>query len=44
MIRAVQMDNLRDLLGIRRMDRVLNVWLYRVAKGEDERIEESIHL
>ena len=23
---AVQMDNIRGLLGIRRMDRVLNVW------------------
>ena len=26
-IRAVQMDNLRGLLGIRRMDRVLNGWI-----------------
>ena len=25
-IRAVQVDNLRGLLGIRRMDRVLNAW------------------
>ena len=25
-IRAVQMDNLRGLLGIRRMDKVLNAW------------------
>ena len=34
-IRAVQMDNLRELLGIRRMDRVLNARikeLSRVAK------------
>ena len=26
-IRAVQMDNLRGLLGIRRMDRVTNTWI-----------------
>ena len=26
-IRAVHMDNLRGLLGIRRMDRVLNAWI-----------------
>ena len=26
-IRAVQMDNLRGLLGIRRMDKVLNAWI-----------------
>ena len=26
-IKAVQMDNLRGLLGIRRMDRVLNAWI-----------------
>ena len=35
-IRAVQMDNLRGLLGIRRMDRVPNAWireLCRVMKG-----------
>ena len=25
-IRAVQMDNLRGLVGIRRMDRILNAW------------------
>ena len=43
-MRAVQMDNLRGLLGIRRMDRVLNARikeLYRVTKGLDERIEED---
>ena len=35
-IRAVQMDNLRGLLGVRRMDRVLNAQireLCRVTKG-----------
>ena len=26
-IRAVQMDNHRDLLGIKRMDKVLNAWI-----------------
>ena len=26
-IRAVQIDNLRGLLGIRRMDRILNAWI-----------------
>ena len=26
-VRAVQMDNLRGLLGIRRMDRVPNAWI-----------------
>ena len=34
-VKAVQMDNLRELLGIRRMDRVLNARikeLSRVAK------------
>ena len=44
-IRAVQMDNLRDLLGIRRIDRVPNARireLCRVIKGIDERIDESV--
>ena len=44
-IRAVQMDNLRGLLGIRRKDRVPNArirQLYRVKKGLDERIDESL--
>ena len=44
-ITAVQMDNLRDLLGIRRRDRVLNVWvreLCRVAKRVDARIDENL--
>ena len=26
-VKVVQMDNLRGLLGIRRMDRVLNAWI-----------------
>ena len=42
---TVQMDNLRGLLGIRRVDRVLNTWLselYEVKKGLDGRIDESM--
>ena len=42
-IRAVQMDNLRGLLGIRRMNRVPNAQireLCRVTKGVDKRIDE----
>ena len=44
-IRAVQMDNLRGLLGIRRMGRVPNARireLCEVTKGVDERIEECV--
>ena len=44
-IRAVQMDNLRGLLGIRRMNRVLNARireLYEVKKGLDEKIDEGV--
>ena len=44
-IMAVQMANLRGLLGIRRMDRVPNVRireLCRVNKGLDERIDEGV--
>ena len=40
-IRAVQMDNLRGLLGITRIDRVTNAWireLCRVIKRVGERI------
>ena len=36
-IRVVQMDNLKDLLGIRRMKRVTNAQIrevYRVMKGD----------
>ena len=44
-IKAVQMDNLRGLLGIRRMDGVLNAWIRElcgVTKGVDERIDECV--
>ena len=44
-IRALQMDNLRRLLGIRRTDRVLIAQireLYIVKKGLDERIDGGI--
>ena len=43
-IRAVQMDNLRGLLGIRRMDRVPNARIRElcgVTKGVDGRIDEG---
>ena len=43
--RAVQMDNLRGLLDIRRMDRVPNAWIRElcgVKKGLDKRIDEGI--
>ena len=39
------MDNLRGLLGIRRMDRTLNAQIrefFGVKKGVDERIDESV--
>ena len=39
------MDNLRGLLGIRRMNRILNAQireLCRVKKGLDEKIDESM--
>ena len=42
-VRAVQMDTLRGLLGIRRIDRILNAWIRElcgVRKGLDERIDE----
>ena len=44
-VRAVQIDNLRGLLGIRRMDRVPNARireLCRVKKGLEERIDEGV--
>ena len=44
-IRAVQMDNLRGLLGIRRMDRVQNARIRElcgVTKGVDERFDEGV--
>ena len=43
-IKAVQMDNLRGLVGIRKMDKVSNVRLrelYEVTKGVNERIDEG---
>ena len=44
-VRAVQMDNLRGLLGIRRLDRIPNKGGVRelcgVRKGLDERIHEG---
>ena len=44
-IRAVQMDNLTGLLGIRRMDKVPNARireLCRVTEGVDEKIDEGV--
>ena len=44
-IRAVQMNNLRDLLGIRRMDRVPNAQIRELCGGTkvvDERIDEGV--
>ena len=44
-IRAIQMDNLRRLLGIRRIDRVSNALireLYVVMKRIDERIDDGV--
>ena len=44
-IRDVQMDNLRDLLGMRRIDKVLNAWimvLYGVLKGVDKRMDVGV--
>ena len=47
-IREVQMDKIRSLLGIRKMDRVPNTRIRescRMGKGVDERIEEEdLHL
>ena len=43
-IRSVQMDNLKGLLGMRRMNRVPNTRireLCRAAKGVDERVDGS---
>ena len=44
-IRAVQMDNLRGLLEIRRMDKVPNTWIRQlcgVKKGVEEKIDEGL--
>ena len=42
---AIQMDHLRGLLGIRRMDKVPNKGIRKlcgVMKGEDEKIDEGV--
>ena len=44
-IRTVHMDNLRGLLGIRRLDKVPNARLRQlcgVTKGVDEKIDEGV--
>ena len=44
-IRAVQMDNFRGLLGIKRMDKVPNAKIRQlcgVMKGVDKRIDEGV--
>ena len=44
-IRAIQIDNLRGLLGIRRMDKVPNARIRElrvVTKGMDERVDEGV--
>ena len=44
-IRAWQLDNLKGLLGISRMERLLNARIRElcgVAKGDEEIIDESI--
>ena len=44
-VRALQVDNLSEFLGIRRMDRLPNARireLYRVRRGLDERIDEDV--
>ena len=44
-IRTVQMENLRGLLGIRRMDKVPNASireLCRVIKWVDEKVDEDV--
>ena len=44
-VRAVQMHNLRGLIGIRRMDRVLNARIRKlcgVKKGLDEMTDEGV--
>ena len=44
-IRVMQMNNLRSLLGIRRMEREPNAQfgeMFGVTKGVEERIDESI--
>ena len=46
-IRGVRMDNLRCLMGIRRMDKVANVRIRElcgVTRGMDERIDKGVLL
>ena len=41
-IKVLQMDNIRGLIGIKGMDKVLNTWirvLYGVSKGIEERVD-----
>ena len=45
-IRVVQMNKIRSLLGIRRMDRVPNAWIrefFGVAKEVSERIDDLLY-
>ena len=45
MIRAVQMDNLKGLLGVRRIGKVPNARIRQlcgVTKGLDEKIDEGV--
>ena len=44
-IKAVQMDNLRGLVGIRRLEKAPNAWIREscgVTKGMDERNNEGV--
>ena len=44
-IRAVRMDNLRGLLGVRRMNRVPDAWIRElcgVMKGMDDSTDEGV--
>ena len=43
-IRAMQMDNLRGLLGIRKIDRVPNTWIRESCRvrGLGEKIDKSV--
>ena len=36
-IRAAEMNNLRGLLGIRRMNRVMNAWIRDLCSDEGDR-------
>ena len=45
-ITSVQMDNLRGLVGIRRMDKILNAQIMQLCgmtKGVDEKIDVGVH-